>query len=146
MSFGNLELHSHCNIFCLGVNQNAPRTSSTANHRFYKVLGQLHGPLCKQPLYVRPSMFMLAIKVCICYSITFLYQTSIIDWYAVQWGSKNKQHKYTCLEEIGLHLQFVLTTPHSNSKHNKICIQLRNQQTCTTNKSITKSGEVQFLI
>ena len=50
MSFRDLELHGHYDIFFLGVNQNGPKTSSIANHIFYKALGQLHGPWCKQPL------------------------------------------------------------------------------------------------
>ena len=37
-------------FFSLGVNQSDPRTSSTTNCRFYRALGRLHGPQCKQPL------------------------------------------------------------------------------------------------
>jgi hypothetical protein len=36
--------------FSLGVNRSGPGTSSTTNHKFYKALGWLHGPWCKQPL------------------------------------------------------------------------------------------------
>ena len=34
-------------IFFLGVNRCGPGTRSTTNHKFYKALGQLHGPWCK---------------------------------------------------------------------------------------------------
>ena len=57
--------------------------------------------------------WILERKVCGCYSVVFLNQTPIFDWYTVMWGSKNKHYKGTCLKEIGLHLQFILTTPHS---------------------------------
>ena len=54
MSFGDLKLHGHFDsFFYLGVNQSGPRTSSTTDHKFYRALGQLHGPWCKQPLSVR---------------------------------------------------------------------------------------------
>ena len=36
--------------FFLGVNWSGPGTSSTTNHKFYRALGRLHGPWCKQPL------------------------------------------------------------------------------------------------
>jgi hypothetical protein len=49
MSFGDLELHGHSDIL-FGVNWSGPRTSSTTNHIFFKALGWLHGPRCKQPL------------------------------------------------------------------------------------------------
>ena len=37
-------------MITLGVNQSDPKTSVTTNHKFYKTLGQLHGPWCKKPL------------------------------------------------------------------------------------------------
>ena len=37
-------------LFFLGVNRSGPKTSSIANHKFYKALGRLHGHWCKQPL------------------------------------------------------------------------------------------------
>jgi hypothetical protein len=37
--FGDLELHGHFDDFFLGVNQNAPGTSSTTNHKFLCNLG-----------------------------------------------------------------------------------------------------------
>ena len=49
MTFGHLELHDYFDIFFLGVNQSGLGTSSIANHKFYKALGQLHGPWCKHP-------------------------------------------------------------------------------------------------
>ena len=48
MPFGDLKLHGHSDIFLLAVNQSHPRTSSIANHRFYRALGRLHGLWCKQ--------------------------------------------------------------------------------------------------
>ena len=50
--FGDLELHGHSNIFFLGVNRSGRTTNSTANPKFYRALGQLHGPWCKQPLNI----------------------------------------------------------------------------------------------
>ena len=50
MSFGDLELHGHFDHFFLRVNWSGSRTSATNNHIFYKALGRLHGPWCKQPL------------------------------------------------------------------------------------------------
>ena len=50
MSFEDLELHGHSDILYLRVNRNGPGTSSTTNHIFYRALGRLHGPWCKQPL------------------------------------------------------------------------------------------------
>ena len=41
---------------------------------------------------------------------TFLNRTPIFDWWIVRWGSKNKHHTYTCLQDIGLRLQIFLTT------------------------------------
>ena len=49
MSFGDLELHGHFEIFFLGVNRSGPKTSSTTNHKFYRALGQLQGPWCNNP-------------------------------------------------------------------------------------------------
>ena len=50
MSFGDLELHGHSGFCFLGVNWSGPGTSSTTNHIFFRALGWLHGPRCKQPL------------------------------------------------------------------------------------------------
>ena len=36
--------------FFVGVNRSDPRRSSTTNHKFFRAMGQLHGPWCKQPL------------------------------------------------------------------------------------------------
>ena len=36
--------------FFPGVNQSVRGMSLTANHRFYKAIGQHYGPWCKQPL------------------------------------------------------------------------------------------------
>ena len=49
MSFGDLKLHGHSDIFFFGVNRSGLRTSSIANHTFYKALGWLHGPWCNNP-------------------------------------------------------------------------------------------------
>ena len=45
---------------------------------------------------------LLKSKICGCYLVTFLNWTTIFEWYVVRWGSKNKNHKHTCLEEIRL--------------------------------------------
>ena len=47
---------------------------------------------------------------------------------------RKKHHKVTCFEEIGLHLQIFITKLHSsvNTIGEGLCIQLRNQQTCTS--------------
>ena len=42
-----------------------------------------------------------------------LNHTPKFEWYVVQWGSKRKHHKDTCLWKIGLHLQTWITTLHS---------------------------------
>jgi hypothetical protein len=42
-------------FFFLGVNRSGPGTSSTSNHIFYRALGHLYGPLCKQPLSLLPT-------------------------------------------------------------------------------------------
>ena len=52
MPFGDLEIHGHSDIVFLGVNRSGLGTSSTGNHIFYRALGRLHGPWCKQPLSV----------------------------------------------------------------------------------------------
>ena len=36
--------------YFLGVNRSGPRTTSTTNHKFYKSVGRLHDPWCKQLL------------------------------------------------------------------------------------------------
>jgi hypothetical protein len=66
MSFGDLELHGHSDIFFFGVNRNDHGTSSTTNHKFYKTLGRLHGPWCKQPL----SVVMRFYKACFLHLVT----------------------------------------------------------------------------
>ena len=51
---GNLNLMDHSDIFFFrGINWSGYGTTSTANHRFYKALGRLHGPWCKQPPKLR---------------------------------------------------------------------------------------------
>ena len=55
---------------------------------------------------------MPLLKVCGCYVVTFLNWTPRFDWYVVQYGSKNKHHTYTCLKEIRLCLQILITTLH----------------------------------
>ena len=52
----------------------------------------------------------LATTVCECYLVTFLNWTSLFDWCVTSQGSKNKDHKDTCLKNIGLHLQKKMTT------------------------------------
>ena len=50
MSFGDIKLHGHSNMVFLDVNQSKPEASLTTNHKFYRALGILRGPWCKQPL------------------------------------------------------------------------------------------------
>ena len=60
-----------------------------------------------------------------------------IGWSMNRWGSKNKHHKGTCLEEIGLCLWTLSTIPHSivnTCNWEDLCICLRKQQMCTSNK------------
>ena len=81
----------------------------------------------------------ISIKVCGCYLVTFLNWIPVFDWCMFRWGSKNKYHKDTCLTEIRLHLQNLLTTPHSivfSYGINKYALQI----------TITKSREVRFTI
>ena len=49
MSFGDLKLRGHFDIFCLVYTEVIPGRLTT-NHKFYRPLGRLHGPWCKQPL------------------------------------------------------------------------------------------------
>jgi hypothetical protein len=44
-------------------------------------------------------------KVWGCALVTFLSWILVFDWCVVGWESKNKHHKCTCLEDIGLHLR-----------------------------------------
>ena len=39
--------------FSLDVNRSGPEANSTANHRFYRAMGRLHGPWCQRPLVGR---------------------------------------------------------------------------------------------
>ena len=59
------------------------------------------------------SSCIFPIKVFGCYSVTFLKQTPLFEWFVVRYGSKNKHCKDTCSKEIGLHLQILLTTLYS---------------------------------
>ena len=48
-------------------------------------------------------------KVDVPNSVTYLRRTLIFEWYVVWCGSKNKYQKDTCLKEIGLHAQNMIT-------------------------------------
>ena len=50
--------------YFLGVNWSGPKASSKTNQRFYRALGQLHGPWCKQPL----TQITETTKICRLYS------------------------------------------------------------------------------
>jgi hypothetical protein len=81
-----------------------------------------------------------------CYLVTFPHQTFIFDWCMVHWWSKNKHHKNTYLKEIRLHLQILLTTPHSIvyiTRRTYIFNQGINK--CALPMTITKSEKVKFL-
>jgi hypothetical protein len=56
MPFMDLELHGHSDISFLYVNRSGPGMSSTTDLIFYKALGRLHGPWCKQPLTLRRNV------------------------------------------------------------------------------------------
>ena len=84
-------------------------------------------------------------KVRRCYSVNFLNWRPIFDWCVVRWASKNKHHKHTCSKEIGLHLQILLSIPHSivNTLERTYVFNLGiNRRALLI--TITKSGEVQF--
>ena len=68
-----------------------------------------------------------------------------------KWGSKSKHHKDTCLKEIGLHLQILVTTPHSivntiGSSLGRTHVSSEGINKHALPMTITKSGEVWFLI
>ena len=44
--------------------------------------------------------------------VTYLNMTSMLQWYVIRCGSKIEHQKYTCLKEIGLHAQNVITITH----------------------------------
>ena len=50
-----------------------------------------------------------ALKANVPNSFTHLTQTTIFEWYVVCCGFKNGRQKYTCLKEIGLHAQDMIT-------------------------------------
>jgi hypothetical protein len=51
--------------------------------------------------------------------VTHLKQTSIFEWCAVRYGSKNMHQQDTmCSIEIGLCAQYLSTIPRINSQHN----------------------------
>ena len=50
MSFGDLELHGRSDIFSLALIKVVQGRVQLPITDFYKALGQLHGPWCKQPL------------------------------------------------------------------------------------------------
>lgn len=63
----------------------------------------------------------------------------------VRWESEKKHHKDTCLYEIELRLQIWLTTPHPlEAERPTVCIQSRNQRTCTSKNRNFEPWEVQF--
>ena len=77
----------------------------------------------------------------------FLNWTPTVDWFVVQWGSKRKHHKDTCLKEIKLHRQTLTTTLHSTVHiiGEDLCIQLRiNKHALPI--PMTQTGEARFSI
>ena len=63
----------------------------------------------------------------------FLNQTPRLDWYVVRWGLENQHHEGACLNEIWIMSSNINNYSTLNSENNweDLCIQLRNQQTCT---------------
>ena len=51
----------------------------------------------------------LRIKVDVPNSVTYLNWTPILEWYVVRCGSKSRNQKDLCLEEIRLHAQNMIT-------------------------------------
>ena len=87
-------------------------------------------------------------KVCGCYSVSFLSQTPIFGRCTVRWGSKNKHYKGTCWKEIGLHLQFISTTPHSimNAIKSTYAFSSKIKKHALPITITTKSRDVRFLM
>ena len=75
--------------------------------------------------------------------------TPIFGWYEVWGGSKNKLHKDTCLKKDWNTSSNANNYSTINNEHHwedLSCIQFKNQQTCTSKKTIAKSGEIRFSI
>ena len=59
------------------------------------------------------------LKVCRCYLVIFLNRTPTLDWCVVQWGSKHKQHKDTCLpKQDWTMFSNVISDSTLNNEHN----------------------------
>jgi hypothetical protein len=65
------------------------------------------GATCWDDTCLNLSSF--ALKVNVPNSATHLTQTIKFEWYVVCCGFKNGHQKYTCLKEIGLHAQDMLS-------------------------------------
>ena len=70
------------------------------------------------------------------------------EWYVVRRGSKSKHHKDTCLKEIGLCLQRVITTLHSTTniigRAYVFIHKINNKHALVI--TITESREVRFSV
>ena len=78
--------------------------------------------------------------------LVFLIKPLYFDWYVVRWGSRSKHRKGTCLKEIGLRRQIWVNYSTLHSEHNweDLCIQLRNQQLCTSDNHSRNQGRSYF--
>ena len=71
----------------------------------------------------------------------------IFDWCVVWWGSKNKHHKDTCSKGVGLHIQNLLTIPHSTlNTIGRTYVLIPKTNNLTLPWTITRSKEVQISI
>jgi hypothetical protein len=71
----------------------------------------------------------------------------ICDWYVLMWGSKSKCHKDTCLKEIGLCLQILITSlQFLVSTSGSIYVPNSEINKHVSLITITKVGNVQFII
>ena len=85
--------------------------------------------------------------VCRCHSCISLNWTPIFDWCVVQWGSKNKHHKGTCLKAIELSLQmYVLLHTWIVNTIERIYAFSQEDIKHTLLITITRLEEVHFLV
>ena len=123
-----ISLMYHTYVRLLKVNRNKFVYSTLLYSSHYSFGGSysMRNGLVGKSERLRP----IYLKICGCYSMTFLNWTRLYNWYMVWWESKDKHHKNTCLIEIKLCLQIQLTSSHSTM--NKL------GRTYVTNKRINK--------
>ena len=76
-------------------------------------------------------------EVWACYLISFFNQIPTCEWFLILRGSATNTTKtLICLKETGVRHPHIMSHSTLNSEHNwelDSCIQVRNQQTCTSN-------------